>query len=305
LIAAAAAPNLRARSLTKMERVGRIKEIWRYPVKSMGGERLAHSSVGALGIPADRGWALRDEKAGEVRGAKKLAGLMKCAARYLEEPAAGRIPHAEITLPGGERVRTSDGAATNQKLSALLGRPVTIWPIQPPDRTDFYRRAAPEGGDMMAELREIFGRLPDEPLPDLSTVPPEIMQFTSPLGTYFDVYPLHLMTTASLDELARRVPGSTIDVRRFRPNVVIESPAESAGFIDVEWTGRTAVIGATRIKIEMPCMRCVMPTLEQENLPKDPRLLRTIVREANQNLGSYATVAAGGEIAVGQEVWLD
>ncbi len=288
-----------------MERVGTVKEIWRYPVKSMAGERLARSSVGTLGVPADRGWALRDEKAGEVRGAKKLAGLMKCAARYLEEPAANRIPQAEITLPGGERVRTSDTAAVNQKLSALLGRAVTIWPIQPVERTDFYLRAAPEGGDMMLELREIFGRLPDEPLPDLTSVPPEIMQYTSPLGTYFDVYPLHLMTTASLDELARRTPDSTIDVRRFRPNILIESPSGTVGFVDAEWAGRTVVIGEAKIKIEMPCMRCVMPTLEQESLPADPRVLRAIVRDANQNLGSYATVARGGEIEVGREVWLD
>jgi MOSC domain-containing protein len=288
-----------------MERAGTIKEIWRYPVKSMAGERLNRSGLGALGVFADRGWALRDEKAGEVRGAKKFAGLMKCAARYLEEPEGARIPHAEITLPGGERVLTSDTAATNQKLSSFLGRPVTIWPIQPPERKDFYLRAAPDSGDMMTELREIFGRLPDEPLPDLTTVPPEIMQFTSPLGTYFDVHPLHLMTTASLDELARRAPGSTIDVRRFRPNILIESPNGTTGFIDAEWAGRTVVIGETRIKIEIPCMRCVMPTLEQEGLPKDPRVLRTIVREANQNLGSYATVARGGEIAVGDAVWLE
>jgi MOSC domain-containing protein len=288
-----------------MERVGTVKEIWRYPVKSMAGERLARSSVGTLGIPADRGWALRDEKAGEVRGAKKLVGLMKCAARYLEEPTANRVPHAEITLPGGERLRTSDTAAVNGRLSALLGRAVTIWPIQPVERTDFYLRAAPEGGDMMSELREIFGRLPGEPLPDLTSVPPEIMRYTSPLGTYFDVYPLHLMTTASLDELARRTPGSAIDARRFRPNILIESPPGTAGFVDAEWAGRTVVIGETRIRIEMPCMRCVMPTLEQESLPKDPRVLRAIVRDANQNLGSYATVARGGEIEVGREVWLD
>jgi MOSC domain-containing protein len=288
-----------------MEHVGTVKEIWRYPVKSMKGERLARSTVGTLGIPADRGWALRDEKAGEVRGAKKLVGLMKCAAKYLEEPAASQIPHAEITLPGGERLSTTDTAAVNKKLSAFLGRTVTIWPIQPTERTDFYLRAAPEGGDMMSELREIFGRLPGEPLPDLSSVPPEIMQYTSPLGTYFDVYPLHLMTTASLDELARHTPGSTIDVRRFRPNILIESPRGTAGFVDAKWAGRIVVIGETRIKIEMPCMRCVMPTLEQESLPKDPRVLRAIVRDANQNLGSYATVARGGEIEVGQEVWLD
>lgn len=288
-----------------MQRVGTVKEIWRYPVKSMAGERMQRSEVGSLGIPADRGWALRDEKAGEVRGAKKFAALMKCAARYLEEPASGRIPHAEITLPDGSRVRTIDTAAANQMLSALTGRAVTIWPIQPREREDFYLRAAPERGDMMAELREIFGRLPDEPLPDLSTIPPEIMRFTSPLGTYFDVFPLHLLTTDSLDELARRSPGSVIDVRRFRPNILIESTDGTRGFVDAKWTGRTVVIGEARIKIEIPCMRCVMPTLEQKELPKDPRLLRAIVRDANQNLGTYATVSRAGQIELGQDVWLD
>ena len=131
------------------------------------------------------------------------------------------------------------------------------------------------------------------------------MRFPPPLGPYFDVYPLHLLTTASLAELARHAPGSAIDVRRFRPNILIETPAGRTGFIDAEWSGRTVAIGEARFKIEMPAMRCVMPTLEQDGLSKDPRVLRAIVREANQNLGSYATVSHGGAIAVGDEVRLD
>ena len=68
-----------------MEAIGKVKEIWRYPVKSMGGEKLTCASVAAQGIPGDRGWALRDEKAGEIRGAKKLYQLMLCSAKYLKE----------------------------------------------------------------------------------------------------------------------------------------------------------------------------------------------------------------------------
>ncbi len=288
-----------------MEKIGTVRELWRYPVKSMAGERIERCEVAALGIAGDRGWALRDEKAGEVRGAKKLGSLMRCGAVYLEEPAGGRIPHVEIALPGGERIRTTDSKSVNRRLSEFLGRPVTIWPLQPPENRDFYRRAAPDNPDMNLELREIFGRIGDEPLPDLMGVPPEIFEFTSPLGTYFDVFPLHILTTASLDELGRRNPASVIDVRRFRPNIFVETRRDLTGFVEAGWSGRTLTIGNVRIKLEMPCMRCVMPTLEQEGLPKDPSVLRTIVREAGQNFGSYATALRGGRVAVGDDVLIE
>ena len=111
-----------------MQSIGTIKEIWRYPVKSMAGERLQHSVVAALGIPGDRGWAIRDEKAGEIRGAKKLPALIRCRARYLAEPTSVDIPAAEITTPDGTKFR-SDSAAASAHLSELLGRKVTLWPI--------------------------------------------------------------------------------------------------------------------------------------------------------------------------------
>src|SRR5581483_11506743 len=94
------------------------------------------------------------------------------------------------------------------------GRPVTLWPIQPVENRDFYRRSAPDNPDMMAELREIFGRVKDEPIPDLTMFPAEILEFTSPLGTYFDVFPIHVLTTASLAELSRLNPGANFDARR-------------------------------------------------------------------------------------------
>lgn len=287
-----------------MPTIGAVKEIWRFPVKSMAGESLARGAVGGLGIVGDRGWALRDEKAGEIRGAKKMPQLIQCHAAYVEEPAPGRVPDATITLPGGERVRTGDPAA-NQKLSALLGRAVTLWPLQPKEDKDFYRRAAPDNPDMMAELRELFGRVGDEPIPDLGVFPPEILEFTSPLGTYFDAFPLHLLTTASLKELAQRNPAARFDVRRFRPNILIDTGDAVNGFDETGWGGKTIKIGDVRITLEMPCPRCVMPTLKQDDLPQDPSVLRTIVREAAQNLGMYATVAQAGKIGVGDPVSLE
>lgn len=278
----------------------RVRELWRYPVKSMGGERLERTAIGDQGVLGDRGWALRDEAAGEIRGAKKLPALLQCKARYLEEPGRGRVPAAEITLPGGERIR-SDAGDAGAKLSALLGRQVSIWPLQPAENAAHYLRGAPDDPDMIAELRQIFGRTEDEPLPDLSVFPAEIMTYTSPLGTYFDAFPLHLVTTATLGELRRHNGEATFDVRRFRPNIVVDTAA-LAGFAENEWCGKTLRLGGARLRVEIPCVRCVMTTLPQEHLAKDPSVLRTIVREAAQNVGVYLRVETAGEVAVGDEV---
>ena len=104
-----------------MTAVGRIAELWRYPVKSMGGERIQRCVLGERGVPGDRGWALRDEAAGEIRGAKKMPVLMRCRARYVEEPSGERIPSAAMTLPDGTQVCTTD-ADVDARLSALVER---------------------------------------------------------------------------------------------------------------------------------------------------------------------------------------
>lgn len=283
--------------------VGHVREIWRYPVKSMGGERLQTTSIGMSGLPGDRGWALRDEVAGEIRGAKKLPALMQCAARYLAEPVDDTIPPVEVTLPDGTR-RRADDPETVARLTELLGRRVTLWPRRPATDREHYRRSAPDNPDMMAELRDIFGRLEDEPLPDLSVFPPEIMEFTSPLGTYFDAFPLHLLTTATLAEVSRRNPQARFDVRRFRPNVLIEPVDGARGLVENGWCGKTLRLGTATARIEVPCARCVMTTLQQGDLPEDPSVLRTIVRDADQALGVYATPVDPGRLAVGDPVTL-
>jgi uncharacterized protein YcbX len=284
--------------------VGRVRELWRYPVKSMAGEALAACEVGTLGIAGDRGWAIRDEQVGEIRGAKKLPGLLRCGARYRSEPSAQTIPAVDITLPDGTRT-ASDDPEVAARLSHLLGRPVTLWPRRPADDRDHYRRAAPDNPDLEQELRQIFGREPDEPLPDLTNIPPEVFEYAAPPGTYFDVYPFHLVTTATLDALASRAPQSSWDVRRFRPNAVIELAGGSSGLIEAGWGGgRRVRIGSVELRGEIPTARCVMVTLPQGDLPHDPKVLRTVVREAQQCLGLYASVAGGGWIAVGDAVEL-
>jgi hypothetical protein len=285
-------------------RLGRVREIWRHPVKSMQGERVARTPLGASGVPGDRAWALRDEKAGEIRGAKKIPGLMRCRARYLETPAPGvAAPPPEITLPDGTRVR-ADAPDAARRVSEAVGTEVTLWPLRPADDRAHYRRARPTHADVRAELRSIFGRLPDEPLPDLRSLPRELFEHVSPPGTYFDAFPLLLLTDASLARLAELAPDSRVDVRRFRPNLVIEISNGDTGFVEAGWTGAALRIGAATLDVSMPCPRCVMITQGFADLPVDSRLLRTVVREANQSVGVYAHVREPGDVAEGDAVEL-
>ncbi|MCU1502389.1 MAG: hypothetical protein JWM12_1743 [Ilumatobacteraceae bacterium] len=194
-----------------------VSEIWIYPVKSMVGGTVETAEVDALGLVGDRGWATRDEVRGGIRGAKKIGELMQFTARY-----TGRGGEVMITCPDGTTIATSDDDA-DERLSTALAHPVTLWPLQPVDALDHYRRGPADGDDPMAEIRAVFGREDGEPLPDFSVFPPEIIEFESPPGTYVDAFPLMLMTTSALAALAAAVPEATVDVRRFRPSVVIDT----------------------------------------------------------------------------------
>lgn len=283
--------------------IGGVTEIWRYPVKSMAGERLAETAIGPQGLPGDRGWAVRDEERGGIRGAKKIPELMRCAARYLAEPRAERAGDVEMRLPDGAVVRSDDPSAA-ERLSHALGTRVTLWPLQPADQLDHYRRGAPTHTDLEQELRSVFALEPDEPLPDLSGLPPEILEFESPPGTYFDAFPLLLVTETSLAHLARLAPESRIDVRRFRPNFLLSLPDAPSGFPEADWAGRHVRIGGMTAEVTIPAMRCVMTTLPVGDLPKDPRIMRTLVREAKHCLGAYARVVAPGSVREGDAVEL-
>jgi uncharacterized protein YcbX len=279
-----------------------LAQIWRHPVKSMEGERIERAWLGENGIPGDRAWAVRDEERGGIRGAKKIPRLMECRARYASEPSAsGPAPAPEITLPGGAVVRASDASAA-ERISAAVGRRVTLWPLLPASALEHYKRGAPDSPDMLTEMRTIFGRNADEPLPNFAQFPPELMQYESPPGTYFDAYPLLVVTEATLRKLRALAPSSVIDVRRFRPNLVIAT--ESEGFVETAWTGKQLRIGGATLDVLGPCPRCVMITHGFGDVPQDTGLMRTVVKEADQNVGAYAKIARAGEVRVGDAIEL-
>lgn len=305
--------------------IGTVKEIWRYPVKTMGGEELQATSVGSLGLPGDRGWAVRDEKTGEITGGTKIPLLMQCSSRYREAPTHSTIPNVDIVLPNGEQIGC-DAADINEQLSRALGREVTLWPRQPADNLEHYRRKSLSARlvgplaksetfrswlptlaklpNISRTLREEFSREANEPVPDLSTLPAEIMQFTSPPGTYFDAFPIHVLTTASLQAMADLNGEAVWDRRRFRPNFLIETVDGISGLVDATWNTRVLKLGSVQIRCDIPTVRCGMTTQQQKGIPKDPSILRTIVKHGDQNLGSYANVVVAGDVSVGDQVEL-
>jgi uncharacterized protein YcbX len=286
-----------------MTTLGTIAQIWRYPVKSMAGEQLERCPIGPGGLVGDRGWAVRDEQAGEIRGAKQLPKLLRCAARYLEEPQGREVPHVEITLSDGSTVRSDEDDA-DERLSKFLGRPVTLWSLQPAADDEHYRRSQPLSSE--AVLRDFLSREEEESLPDLSSLDPtlvkEIVEFTSPRGTYFDVSPYHLLTTASLEALQALLPDARLDVRRFRPNLYIQTPPGIEGFVEFDWTGKALRVGEALLTAGVPVPRCGMTAAAQRDLSKDPSILRAIVREVKQVLGIYGSTDSSGVIQEGDIV---
>src|ERR1044071_8308905 len=109
-----------------MSLAGSVAEIWRYPVKSIGGERLARSAIATRGLHADRMWAVRDVELDTVTTARRWPVLLQCSARFPEDPAGraagpGDVLEVIITFPNGSEISSSD-PAVDERLSELIGK---------------------------------------------------------------------------------------------------------------------------------------------------------------------------------------
>ncbi|MCP4222925.1 MAG: MOSC domain-containing protein [Actinomycetia bacterium] len=282
-----------------------ITQLWRYPVKSMIGELVEGVDLDELGVIGDRTWAARDLERGGIRGAKKIATLMQLAARDIGD---GQV---EILLPDGSTVLTTD-PDVDERVSAGLDHSVRLERLRPAEDVDHYRRGAPDSDDVITELRGVFGRVEGEPLPDFSIFPAEmndlLREFESPPGTYYDAFPLMVITEQALAALQAALPDSIIDGRRFRPSIVIDAdqaPASTPGHPEFDWAGRRAQIGSAVIEFAMPCPRCIMVTRQvNESIPRDLAVLRHVVRDLDQNVGIYATITKPGTVNSGDQVTL-
>ena len=115
-----------------------------------------------------------------------------------------------------------------------------------------------------------------------------------------------MLTTATLDRLRELYPQGRFEVRRFRPNVIVETPDHASDFVEDGWIGRTVRIGhEVQLAITGPCHRCVMITLSQGDLPKDSGILRTAAQHNKVNVGVYASVLRGGHLRRGDAIRLE
>lgn len=156
----------------------------------------------------------------------------------------------------------------------------------------------------MEEVRQILGLEEGDPFPSFEGLPPDLFPYVSPLGTYFDAYPIHLLTTTTLRFLTAYHPGGRFVPERFRPNLVIDTGDSDTEDEEANWQGKRLYVGDVEVQIGVPTIRCVMTTLPQGDLPKDPRILRTIVQRHGHHVGAYATVKKPGEVQVGDAVEL-
>ncbi|MEM9257041.1 MAG: MOSC N-terminal beta barrel domain-containing protein [Pseudomonadota bacterium] len=274
-----------------------VDQLFRYPVKSMMGERHHELPLTERGVVGDRVWAVRDEVRGGIRGAKKLPALMNFAARFTSPVSAHGSSPALMTAPDGSTCQT-DSQDVNAWLSEQLDHAVSLWPLLPAEALEHYRRGAPDHEDLELELRATFGRIEGEPLPDLALFT-EVIEFESPPGTYFDAYTILLMTRQSLKTLSAYRKESNFHVDRFRPNLLLNAQDSDEPFPEAAWVGRTVRIGEVVLEVVGECPRCSMTTHGFKDLPKDPGIMRALVGANDGNVGVYARVVDGGTVRVG------
>src|SRR5262249_10134905 len=153
---------------------------------------------------------------------------------------------------------------------------VQLAPRQPATDRGHYR-AAPL---TLEEMRREFGVAPGEPLPDFSMMPAaklaQLARYATPPGTYFDAYPLHIGTTASLAAMAARAPGAKFEPARFRANLLVRTEGEA--LLEPRWCGGALHAGGISAAVEVPTPRCSMPTHAQPGIAADPAVLRALVQ---------------------------
>ncbi|HEU5030950.1 MAG TPA: MOSC N-terminal beta barrel domain-containing protein [Spirillospora sp.] len=287
-------------------RTATIAGVWRHPVKSMAPEPLAEAALTAGGgVLGDRAWALRDERRGVIADARTLPALLDAEARYTRPPTPAEPgPPVEITVPGHAPVGSAD-PDVHERLSAALGREVTLWPRLPAGEDAHYRRLPPEDGDWDRYLREFFDVADAADVPDLSRLPEAVTTHQTIPGTYFDAFPLHLITDVTLRTLGGLNGGGPAAVRRFRPNLLIAVPGDDSGpYPELAWAGRRLRAGTAVLRVTVPTPRCVMISHPAGGLPRDRELLRAVHREAAHDAGVYAAVEEPGVLRPGDRVEL-
>lgn len=292
-----------------MVKVGKIKALWRYPVKGMAGESLQQGQLSDQGLFGDRLWALRDSQRQEIQSCKFRPELLMCSAQLNASANTGvanigQTEQVSITFPNGQ-VLSSHDKQLNTLLSQLVGHASTLEYRRTLDELDFYRRHKQDDTTWLTELKQTFEREPGEPLPDLDHLPQSAQDFVSIPGTFFLVSPLHVVTTATIEYLKAQTPDADWSIERFRPNMLIETEPGLEGLVEQAWLQHRLLINTMAIDCTGTTPRCGAITKPQPHIGVDKQVLRTVVAKANQNVGIYGQTQDVGLISVGDEVFLE
>jgi uncharacterized protein len=238
--------------------IGDVEAIFRYPVKSLGGERLEVAELGWYGLEGDRRLAFRrmDDRSGMPwLTASKLPDLLRFTPHRREDGAQG-----DILLP--THIRTPDGEEM----------PVF-------------------GEDLAKEVGRRYG------------APVELMQLRHGI---FDEASISVIASDTVGEIGR-LAGRSLDVRRFRPNVLVRL-LRSAPFQEDEWVGGVLSFGegddAPAIAVTMRDERCSMVNLDPDSASPAPEVMKAVVRAHQNTAGIYGAVTRTGRLSVGQTIFL-
>lgn len=233
--------------------LGTVRELWRYPVSSVAGERLDTATLAETGVERDRLWGLFD--------AEGAVAAPEGERRWRPVPSLrARLAGDTIEVGRGETWHELPSTAADAEASGHLGFAVRFAPF----------------------------------LPGIAAEQPGAPRYARS--------PLHILTTASLDKLRELVRDAIIDTPRFRPNIVIETCKEHAGFVEQDLIGRTISIGAARMEITEPCARCAFTALGLPGLPFDKDVLHAIARHGGGGFGILAKVLEPATISLEDEV---
>lgn len=233
------------------ERIGQVAELWRYPVKSMGGERCEALQLDARGVLGDRLHALRT--AGGKLGSGKSTERFQAIGGLIAFGARQEGSQLWIEFPDGRQLEAGD-PDLNPALSKALAQPLEL-------------------------VREAQ-------------------------VSHLDEGPVHLLTSSSLGWLRASLGEGASDVRRFRPNLLLETPG-GVGRVEEHWLGRSLALGpVVRLRVLKLALRCGMTGLGQSNLHRAPRVLAHLARNTGAQFGAYAEVTVAGSVEAGAELRL-
>lgn len=248
----------------------RIAQIRRYPVKSLQGEDMSWARIEADGLNGDREWAIRDEVTGKVLTGRRAPQLLLARATLTPDG----VP--VITLPTGDTLH-GPGTGTDVALTRWIGRPVSLV-------------SAATTAQAQAES-----------FADATDDTSEVTEWTMPEGRFVDEAPLLVLTKASLRTAAALHPAGDWQVRRFRPNLVIDVQGE--GWVEDSWCGRSSLaVGTALLAPQEPCMRCTMVTRPQPGIDEDRDVFRTLARHHGGHIGAWTAAIRGGEVHLDDEV---